>query len=157
MRSSISCFLGSKPFDLAMLKCLVAAEPFLRWTVIHPDDTAEPESNYDACQLFCRETGTSLKLFKNPMVSKAALAGLSYDIAFFHGWYWPLESHIVGNKASPVYAILHIHLPRYRGGAPTAWSILNDEEKVGGTLFRLSPGRDDGDIALQVMADRFVD
>lgn len=149
-RIQSAVFLGSKPFGLAILNSLVAAEPSLEWTIIHPDDSADPRSNYDAYKLFSKSNGISLKLVRNRMEAETALAELSYDIAFVCGWYWLLADYIVSNKAPPVFGIHNSLLPRYRGGAPLVWSILNGEGEVGGTLFRLSSGMDDGDIILQV-------
>jgi len=40
-------------------------------------------------------------------------------------------------------------LPKYRGAAPIAWSILNGEPKTGLTTMRLDPGLDTGPILMQ--------
>lgn len=40
-------------------------------------------------------------------------------------------------------------LPKYRGAAPIAWSIINGEQKTGLTTMRLDPGLDTGPILLQ--------
>ena len=146
-------FLGSKPFGLSILKTLLAAEPSLHWTIMYPDDCFDPRSNYDEYELFSQEKGITLKLIKNREEANVALAAISYDIAFVCGWYWLLADHIVGVDAPPAYGIHNSLLPKYRGGAPLVWSILNGEQEVGGSLFRLSPRVDDGDIALQVKVD----
>lgn len=145
-----AAFLGSKPLGLAILKSLVAAEPSIRWTIFHPDDLADPRSNYASFHQFSRDNDINLNLVKNRREAEVALAEVPYDIAFVCGWYWLLADHIVGDEAPPVYGIHNSLLPKYRGGAPLVWPILNGESEVGGSLFRLSPGVDDGDIALQV-------
>jgi methionyl-tRNA formyltransferase len=40
-------------------------------------------------------------------------------------------------------------LPRYRGGAPLVWAIINGETTTGVSLFYLSDGVDDGDLIAQ--------
>jgi methionyl-tRNA formyltransferase len=40
-------------------------------------------------------------------------------------------------------------LPKYRGAAPIAWAIINDESKTGLTTMRLDPGLDTGPILMQ--------
>ena len=40
-------------------------------------------------------------------------------------------------------------LPKYRGAAPIAWAIINDEPKTGLTTMRLDPGLDTGPILMQ--------
>ncbi len=52
----------------------------------------------------------------------------------------------------PQYGCLNIHaslLPKYRGAAPIAWSILNGDEKTGVTIMQMDEGLDTGDILLQ--------
>lgn len=48
--------------------------------------------------------------------------------------------------------VLNIHpsfLPKYRGGAPVVWPILNGEKQTGVTIFKLSSGWDAGPILWQ--------
>jgi methionyl-tRNA formyltransferase len=40
-------------------------------------------------------------------------------------------------------------LPRYRGGSPLVWQILNGETEAGFSLFQFTPGMDDGPIWAQ--------
>lgn len=40
-------------------------------------------------------------------------------------------------------------LPKYAGGAPLNWAIINGEKETGVTLFRMEDGVDDGDIIAQ--------
>src|SRR5262245_51076826 len=40
-------------------------------------------------------------------------------------------------------------LPRYRGAAPIAWSIIHGETETGITTFQMDPGMDTGDMLLQ--------
>lgn len=149
-QANSAVFLGSKPFGLAILRGLLTAEPSIQWTIVHPDDCSDPRSTYQEYQAFSQRAGIDLKLVKTRDDADAALAQIPYDIAFVCGWYWLLGDHVVGEDAPPAYGIHNSLLPRYRGGAPLVWSIMNGEQEVGGSLFRLSTGMDDGDIALQV-------
>jgi len=52
----------------------------------------------------------------------------------------------------PPCGCLNIHaslLPRYRGGAPIHWSIVNGEPETGVTIMRMASGLDAGDIIKQ--------
>ena len=40
-------------------------------------------------------------------------------------------------------------LPKYSGGAPLVWAIINGEEKTGITLFQMDGGVDSGPIVGQ--------
>lgn len=148
MRSAV--FMGSKSFGLAILKTLVTVEPSLKWQIIHPDDISDPRSNFMAFQEFSEAAGIPLTRVQNRAEAENVLAECVYDVGFVCGWYWLLADRIVGPDAPPVYGIHNSLLPLYRGGAPLVWSILNGESEVGGSLFRLTAGMDDGDIALQV-------
>ena len=75
-----------------------------------------------------------------------ALAAWKPDFILVIGWY-----HMVPRKiremaplgCAGVHASL---LPRYRGGAPLVWAMINGERETGVSLFHLSDGVDDGDI-----------
>lgn len=52
----------------------------------------------------------------------------------------------------PRYKAINTHgslLPKYRGGAPIQWSIINGEEKTGISIIYMSKGMDEGDILYQ--------
>ena len=71
------------------------------------------------------------------------------DIIFVAGWY-----HMIPKKIREIarYGAWGIHaslLPKYAGGAPLVWAIINGEKETGVTLFRLDDGVDDGDIIAQ--------
>ncbi len=71
------------------------------------------------------------------------------DFGLAIGWY-----HLIPAKLRALFpkgvAGLHASLlPRYRGGAPLVWAIINGETESGVTLFYLSDGVDDGDIVAQ--------
>ena len=40
-------------------------------------------------------------------------------------------------------------LPKYKGGAPLVWQIINNEKSVGYTIFKINSGIDSGDIIFQ--------
>jgi len=71
------------------------------------------------------------------------------DFMLVAGWH-----HIIPEKirrmASKGVAGLHASLlPRYRGGAPLVWAIINGETETGVSLFYLEKGIDTGDILAQ--------
>ncbi len=52
----------------------------------------------------------------------------------------------------PTYGAWGIHaslLPKYAGGAPLVWAIIEGEKETGITLFKMDSGVDDGDIIEQ--------
>jgi methionyl-tRNA formyltransferase len=75
-----------------------------------------------------------------------ALRRLRPDLIIVVGWYYILPRslrEIAPLGAAGVHASL---LPKYRGGAPMVWAIINGESETGVTFFHFADGVDDGDI-----------
>ena len=74
---------------------------------------------------------------------------LAPELILVIGWYYmiPNEIRLIASKGcAGMHASL---LPKYRGGAPLVWAMINGEGKTGLTFFYLSAGVDDGDIIAQ--------
>lgn len=70
----------------------------------------------------------------------------SPDIILVLGWYHLLPKAV---RQIPKKGCIGIHaslLPKYAGGAPLTWALINGERKSGVTLFYLDKGVDTGDI-----------
>lgn len=74
------------------------------------------------------------------------VAQLKPDLILVAGWYYMASQDL--RKVAPKGAVgLHGSLlPKYRGGAPLVWAIINGEKEGGLSLFYLSDGVDDGDL-----------
>jgi len=75
------------------------------------------------------------------------LLSLEFDFILVVGWY-----HIIPKSWTEKFVCLGIHaslLPKYRGGAPLVWALLNGESESGVTLFRLDEGVDTGLVIAQ--------
>ena len=71
------------------------------------------------------------------------------DLVLVLGWYYMIPKKA---RKMPKFGTLGIHaslLPKYRGGAPIPWAIINGETKTGVTLFSIEDGVDNGDIVAQ--------
>lgn len=66
------------------------------------------------------------------------------DVAIALGWYYMVPKAV--REAVDCLGIHASLLPRYRGGAPLPWAIINGEKETGVTLFYLEGGVDSGDI-----------
>lgn len=74
---------------------------------------------------------------------------LNLDLILVLGWYYMLPN---STRKLTKYGAWGIHaslLPKYAGGAPLNWAIINGEKETGVTLFRMEDGVDDGDIIAQ--------
>lgn len=77
------------------------------------------------------------------------LAGWQPGLGVAVGWYYMLGDMI--RRLFPLGCVgLHASLlPKYRGGAPLTWALINQEQETGVSLFHLADGVDDGDIVGQ--------
>ncbi|WP_024954308.1 methionyl-tRNA formyltransferase [Sulfurospirillum arcachonense] len=74
---------------------------------------------------------------------------LNLDLILVLGWYYMLPK---STRKLSKYGAWGIHaslLPKYAGGAPLNWAIINGEKETGVTLFHMEDGVDDGDIIAQ--------
>ncbi len=72
------------------------------------------------------------------------------DLLLVLGWYYMIPEKVRELTSHGAWGIHASLLPRYAGGAPLNWAIINGEEETGITLFRMKSGVDDGDIIRQV-------
>lgn len=68
------------------------------------------------------------------------------DLILVMGWYYMVPKRIRELAKYEAWGIHASLLPRYAGGAPLVWAIINGEKETGVTLFKLGDGVDDGEI-----------
>jgi len=75
------------------------------------------------------------------------------DLLIVVGWYYMLPRSL--REAATLGAVgLHASLlPKYRGGAPLVWAVINGETSTGVSLFHFADGVDDGDLVGQARFD----
>jgi methionyl-tRNA formyltransferase len=84
---------------------------------------------------------------------KHIISKMGIELMLVLGWYYMIPRTV---REALVYGAWGIHaslLPRYAGGAPLTWAIINGETEAGVTLFRMDDGVDDGDIISQKSFD----
>ena len=77
------------------------------------------------------------------------IAALEPEMILVIGWYYMIPEKIRKIAAKGCVGMHASLLPKYRGGAPLVWAIINGEEKTGLTFFYLEDGVDNGDIIAQ--------
>lgn len=71
------------------------------------------------------------------------------DLLLVLGFYYMIPKSIRDLAKFGSWGIHASLLPKYAGGAPLTWAIINGEKETGVTLFRMDDGVDDGDIIAQ--------
>jgi methionyl-tRNA formyltransferase len=143
-------FLGSKALGLNVFACLADAHPGLEWTIIHADDAADPRNRLEDFRALAASRGVAFHVVRAQPEARARIAELSPEIGFVCGWYWLFSAADIDAFPQGLWGIHNSLLPKFRGGAPLVWAILAGEKEVGSTVFRISPGMDDGDVLMQV-------
>jgi len=80
---------------------------------------------------------------------RSQISKYNADVMLVMGWYYMIPESVrslIKNGAWGIHASL---LPKYAGGAPLVWAIIEGEKESGVTLFRFEDGVDDGDIIKQ--------
>jgi methionyl-tRNA formyltransferase len=79
----------------------------------------------------------------------AAISALRPDFGLVVGWYHMIPRVIRDLFPKGVAGVHASLLPKYRGGAPLVWAMINGQQKTGVTLFYFADGVDTGDIIAQ--------
>lgn len=75
------------------------------------------------------------------------------ELIIVSGWYHLIGKEILGIPPKGVIGLHGSLLPKYKGGAPLVWQIINGEEYAGITLFYMTEETDSGDIIAQAKVE----
>ncbi|KTD60727.1 methionyl-tRNA formyltransferase [Legionella shakespearei] len=142
-------FIGSKQFGLDTLKLISELSPGLITRVITCDDSKDPRNRMDEFIAHAKKYDLDLFVSKSKSVTHEIVKDYQPDLCFVNGWYQLLLEETLVIPKFGVIGIHHSLLPKYRGGSPLVWQIINNEEELGTSIFYLDKGMDSGDIILQ--------
>ncbi|MFA6754157.1 MAG: methionyl-tRNA formyltransferase [Candidatus Paceibacterota bacterium] len=77
------------------------------------------------------------------------IRNLNPDLILVIGWYYMIPKRIMDIPKLGCVGIHNSLLPKYRGGAPLVWAIINGEKESGVSFFYFAEGVDNGDIIAQ--------
>ena len=146
-------FLGSKTLGLSIFRSLWATKSGVTWRLLHPHDLDDPRSTFQQWQQTATELGVEIRLSKSKEETRAMLTEFEPDIAFVCGWYQLLDSESLGMLRLGAWGVHNSLLPKYRGGSPLNWSIINGDKTVGASVFQLSERTDAGGLLFQVRVE----
>jgi methionyl-tRNA formyltransferase len=143
-------FLGSKKLGFEVLKAFYEADSSVEWTILCLPDHDDPRSCYQVFEEFSEQKSVSFFTATSPKLILECVKELNPDFMIVCGYYRILPSEIFCEVSHGVWGIHNSMLPRYRGGSPLVWQIINNEKTFGSSFFKLSHGFDDGPILDQV-------
>lgn len=138
-------FIGSKKFGLVCLKEIYKLTPNALQAVITFDDRLDCRSEYNRIVDF---TQNKAPLYVTNCTNELKSLLLNYkpNLVFVCGWYKIIPEELLSIPALGFAGFHFSLLPKYRGGAPVVWAMINGESESGFTLFKLSAGMDNGPI-----------
>lgn len=139
-------FIGSKKAGLNILKKIYSLDPNSLIGVITLDDSNDGRSVLCDLRGFCEESGLSLHICKNRRDFRKTIFDWKPDLCIVVGWYWIIKREVLDFVPRGFIGIHYSSLPKYRGGAPVVWQMINGEKAVGVSVFYLDEGTDSGDL-----------
>ncbi len=139
-------FLGSKKIGYQSLLTIYHLNNASLIGIITIDDRNDERSVYDEFQHFSKDHNIDLFVVENKQESEDLIKKLKPELCIVVGWYWIISNEVLKNVP---YGFLGVHgsqLPKYRGGSPIVWAIINGEKNVGVSLFSFGDGIDNGPI-----------
>ena len=148
-----SVFLGSKKFGLNLFKALYEADPTISWTVLYPQDLNDMRTYFIEFQEYAKVQDLDLITVNPPVMIEQHIMNNKPDVMIVCGYYRLLSARLLENVTLGVWGIHNSLLPKYRGGSPLDWQLINKEKVIGSSFFKFSNGMDDGVILDQVKID----
>lgn len=148
MTASGLVLAGSKSILLALLRTL----PPVRG-VVTIDDRSDSRSTLDELDAECRHRNVSLAIAGTAEGATEAIANLDPSVVVAAGWYWRIPERLLVEIPLGVLGVHYSRLPKYRGGSPLVWALINGEATVGVSLFQMTSRLDDGPVWAQVALD----
>jgi methionyl-tRNA formyltransferase len=146
-------FVGSKPLGLRVLAETYRMAPQHLRAVVTVDDREDGRSALADFVRFSEETVVPLHVLSRGSELPGVIAGYSPHLCLVVGWYWILKPEVLAMASEGWLGIHASLLPRYRGGSPLVWALINGECETGASLFYFDEGMDTGDIVAQRRLD----
>lgn len=96
--------------------------------------------------IFASEIGSQHRIYSGTDDLIVFAKEIGADMLIAAGWHKILPARLRRQFDHPCLGLHASLLPRYRGGAPLNWTILNGDSEGGVSIFELADGVDDGVI-----------
>lgn len=141
-------FMGTPDFAVPILKMLNENTDVVG-VVTQPDKEVgrKKEKTFSPVKKYALEN--NLKVLQPTKIDIEDISNIKCDIIITCAYGQILNSKIL---EYPRLGCINVHaslLPKYRGGAPIHWCLINGEEKTGITIMYMDKGMDSGDIIKQ--------
>lgn len=142
-------FLGSKSLGVRILQSMVNLAPGGVCAAITIDDSGDSRSELSSLMKVASEASIPLHIARDSKHAADLIRAEAPDWCFVACWYWLVPASLLRSVPGGFVGIHNSLLPKYRGGSPLVWALMNSEPEVGVSFFSFREGVDDGPIWLQ--------
>ncbi len=142
-------FVGSKILGLHVLNSIHGLRPDALHAAVTFDDTSDARSALPDFIKFSEITRKPLYIAKSARDAEEIIQSLRPDLCLVVCWYWMLKDDLLKSIPHGAIGVHNSLLPKYRGGSPLVWAILNGENEIGFSIFSLTHEMDSGQIWFQ--------
>jgi methionyl-tRNA formyltransferase len=147
-------FMGTAEWACASLKALLASSQYsVLAAVTQPDRPKGRDLKAQAPPVKTLAEGAGVRVLQPERARDpgfaAELAAMQLDVIVVAAYGQILPQAILD---LPKFGCVNVHaslLPKYRGAAPIAWVILNNEPETGVSIMKMAAGMDTGDVLSQ--------
>lgn len=154
-------FMGTPQFALPCLELLIESDEEIQAVITRPDTPQGRGRKITAPPVKRFAEKHNLTVIQPRNVNQAdfikEITGLKPDLLVVVAFGKILSADLL---AVPVYGGINVHaslLPKYRGGAPINWAIIEGEKQTGVTIMKIEEKLDRGGIILQKKIDILPD
>ena len=142
-------FIGSKSIGIKALKTIYSLAPDKLHYIVTINDSRDVRCELNNFKDFSKTTGKTLFILNKPSELESIIQDDPPDMCIVVGWYWILKKGLLEMILNGFLGIHASLLPKYRGGAPLVWPIINGDKESGVSLFHFDEGMDTGDLVGQ--------
>lgn len=142
-------FIGSKRMGLRCVSAMQQTGASVVAGIVTFDDRADGRHVFPELHRFGEQHGIPVIVTRSSADLQAAVRAADVDLAIVCGWYSMISAPTLAAAPRGFIGVHNSLLPRYRGGAPLVWAMLQGEREVGLSMYTLTSGMDDGDIWAQ--------
>ena len=136
----------SKRLGLRCASLIHELAPETLAAIVTIDDRGDVRSALDEIVAFAQHSAVPVHVAADAAEAASLLTRYRPDVVFCVSWYWFVRTETLASVPLGFIGIHFSLLPRYRGGSPLVWTIINGESTGGVSLFSLAPKMDTGDV-----------
>jgi len=117
--------------------------------VLTIDDHSDTRSKFQDIEEICKKNNIFYTVSFSKGDTHNFLVNNKSNFTIVVCWYQLILSKTLSELEKPIVGIHNSILPKFRGGSPLVWTILNGEKVFGYSVFEISNGVDEGRIYSQ--------